>query len=283
MCQQPWKTRRQALSDARARLEKAGATDAALDAQWLLSAVTEVPRLLLLAQGEEALSAGEAERFSALVKKRASGMPLQYVLGEAAFMGRVFRVNEHTLIPRGDTERLCEAALQRLREDARALDIGTGSGALAVSMALYCPGASVWAVDISPEALKVARENAARLGAAVRFRESDLFSALTGEAFDLIVSNPPYIETAALPTLQAEVRREPRLALDGGADGLSFYRRIAAALPGHLRPGGSLLLEAGDGQAGAVSEMLERMFAKVEIHKDYSGLDRVLIGDGYAG
>ena len=275
--------RRQLLNEGTQRLEAAGASDAALDAQWMLSAVTGISRLLLLMDLDAAVSDDIKERYGALLFRRETGEPLQYVLGEADFMGHTFSVDGRVLIPRPDTETLCQAAIGRLARGGRMLDIGTGSGALAVSVALACERASVTAVDISAGALGVARTNGEALGAQVEWLQSDLFAALGGRVFDVIVSNPPYIPSGELKGLQTEVRREPRLALDGGPDGLDFYRRIVAALPGYLAVGGALLLEVGDGQAVDVAALLAPHFAQTNILRDLAGLERVVTGDDYAG
>lgn len=275
--------RRQCLLDAEVRLTKAGIPDARLDAEWMLAHALNAERLTVLAfSGEEVPEQAKA-CFDALVARREAGEPLQYALGEAAFMGRVFCVDRRVLIPRPDTETLAEAMVQRLSPGIRALDIGTGSGALAITAALACEDAIVTGADISPGALEVARRNGERLGAAVRWVQSDLFDRLPGEAFDLIVSNPPYIRTGDLSSLQREVRKEPRLALDGGEDGFSFYRKILAALPARLTAGGSLLFEVGDGQAGGVASMMADSFETVQVLRDLFGTDRVVTGDGYAG
>lgn len=275
--------RRQLLNEGTQRLGAAGASDAALDAQWMLSAVTGVSRLLLLMDLDAAVSNDVRERYEALVRRREAGEPLQYVLGEADFMGHTFLVDSRVLIPRPDTETLCQAAIGRLARGGRMLDIGTGSGALAVSVALACESASVTAVDISTDALSVARVNGDALGARVEWLQSDLFAALSGREFDVIVSNPPYIPSRELEGLQMEVRREPQLALDGGPDGLDFYKRIVTELPGHLARGGALLLEVGDGQAADVAAMLAPHFSKTNILRDLAGLERVVTGDDYAG
>lgn len=276
-------TRRQALGRAVSRLQRADASDAALDAQWLLAHVCGVERLALLLALDEPLSAQEWTCFDALLARREAGEPLQYVLGEASFLGRAFRVDPRVLIPRADTETLAEAMCACLTPGLRVLDMGAGSGALAISAALACPQARVTGADISEDALAVARENGERLGARVEWVRSDLFSALEGRCFDMIVSNPPYIPTGELKGLQREVRREPVLALDGGEDGLACYRAIVRGLPGRLCPGGSLLLEVGDGQAARVRALLEKLFDSTAVLADLSGLDRVVTGDGYAG
>ena len=276
-------TRRQALGRAVSRLQRADASDAALDAQWLLAHVCGAERLALLLALDEPLSAQEWTCFDALLERREAGEPLQYVLGEASFLGRAFRVDPRVLIPRADTETLAEAMCACLTPGLRVLDMGAGSGALAISAALACPQARVTGADISEDALAVARENGERLGARVEWVRSDLFSALEGRCFDMIVSNPPYIPTGELKGLQREVRREPVLALDGGEDGLACYRAIVRGLPGRLCPGGSLLLEVGDGQAARVRALLEKLFDSTAVLADLSGLDRVVTGDGYAG
>ncbi|HIQ64032.1 MAG TPA: peptide chain release factor N(5)-glutamine methyltransferase [Candidatus Avichristensenella intestinipullorum] len=276
-------TRRQALGRAVSRLQRADASDAALDAQWLLAHVCGAERLALLLALDEPLSAQEWTCFDALLARREAGEPLQYVLGEASFLGRAFRVDPRVLIPRADTETLAEAMCACLTPGLRVLDMGAGSGALAISAALACPQARVTGADISEDALAVARENGERLGARVEWVRSDLFSALEGRCFDMIVSNPPYIPTGELKGLQREVRREPVLALDGGEDGLACYRAIVRGLPGRLCPGGSLLLEVGDGQAARVRALLEKLFDSTAVLADLSGLDRVVTGDGYAG
>ena len=276
-------SRKQTLDAASARLAATNVPDAQLDAQWLLSHVLGISRLLLLADLHAPLSPEDESRYDALLSRRAAGEPLQYVLGEASFMGHTFRVDSRVLIPRSDTETLCVAALARLNPGMRALDIGTGSGALAISMALACNGAHITAVDISADALVVAQANATELGASVTWLESNLFAALSGQRFHMIVSNPPYIPTGDLATLQAEVRREPQTALDGGSDGLSFYRRILAKLPDHLEPGGFLALEVGDGQSQPVASLLQGHFDAIQILRDLQGLDRTVIGDRYAG
>ena len=275
-------TRRQALGRAVSRLQRADASDAALDAQWLAH-VCGAERLALLLALDEPLSAQEWTCFDALLARREAGEPLQYVLGEASFLGRAFRVDPRVLIPRADTETLAEAMCACLTPGLRVLDMGAGSGALAISAALACPQARVTGADISEDALAVARENGERLGARVEWVRSDLFSALEGRCFDMIVSNPPYIPTGELEGLQREVRREPVLALDGGEDGLACYRAIVRGLPGRLCPGGSLLLEVGDGQAARVRALLEKLFDSTAVLADLSGLDRVVTGDGYAG
>ena len=214
---------------------------------------------------------------SALVSRRLTRQPLQYLLNTQPFLGRDFYVDERVLIPRPETELLAERAIAALREHPHpiALDLCCGSGALAVSMALEVPGAQVHAADLSPDALAVTAKNAELLGASVTLHQGDLFAAVPEIAFDVIVSNPPYIPSADCLTLQEEVRREPMMALDGGTDGLNFYRRIASDAPKFLRPGGVLLLEVGFDQAEAVMALLAD-FADVQAHEDYQHIPRMI-------
>lgn len=265
---------RELLRDAVRRLAASGSPDPEADAAWLMSDALRVSRGALPMRMDEELSGEPLLWFQAALSRRAEGEPLQYVEGFAWFYGRKFLVDERVLIPRPDTETLLEAALLTLTGGMRALDLCTGSGILAVSMKLERPDAAVIATDISQDALAVARENARRLGAAVDFHLGDLFGAVSG-AFDLIVCNPPYLSEGDMASLQREVRREPALALYGGADGLDFYRRIASELPDRLNPGGAALFEVGTSQAGAVSELLAPIGA-TKIIKDLCGAERVV-------
>ena len=277
------KNRRNALKETASLLEAAGCSDARLDAEWLLAEAAGLSRLALLLDLDAPLSEQEAARFSDYTARRAAGDPLQYVLGCADFMGHAFRSDARALIPRCDTEPLCEAVIERAGalKTPSILELGAGSGAVSVSVKLACPGASVTAADVSRDALDLCRENAALHGVQIEWVESDWFSALAGRKFDLIFSNPPYIPSHELNALQSEVRREPALALDGGADGLDFYRRTMLELPEHLNAGGSLLFETGDGESEAVLAMLAGRFAHTEMRRDLGGLPRVVIGDGY--
>jgi release factor glutamine methyltransferase len=237
------------------------------------------PREQLLDGGRE-LSSEEWARFERMLVRRQEGCPLQYILGRWSFMGLPFLVRPGVLIPRDDTELLCSLALEAARAGgfSKGLDLCTGSGCLAVSLALLGK-LRMTASDISPEALQLAKENARLNGAEelVQVVESDLWQNLR-EEYDLIVTNPPYIPSEEISSLQREVREyEPHLALDGGTDGLDFYRAIAAGAFGHLRPGGMLLAEVGQGQA----QEAEALFAaagleKAGIHEDLSGISRVV-------
>lgn len=273
-------TLEQSYRQASERLEEQGVPDAALDAWYLLEHVTRLGRAEYLLRREEQLPEQEAERYAALVEKRAERIPLQYLTGEQEFMGFRFRVNPSTLIPRQDTEILTEQAM-RLAEGKRVLDLCTGTGCIIISLAKLCRLQEADGTDLSEAAVTLARENAERLGAGVRFFCGDLFAPLGTRVYDVIVSNPPYIRSEVIPTLQPEVRdHEPMSALDGDRDGLLFYRRIIAKAPEHLSEGGSLLFETGCEQTEDVSELLRQAgFVKLRIVKDYAGLNRVVIGE----
>ena len=250
--------------------------DPRLDAEYLLAEALGVSRLEMLLSKQRELTDAERAAYAALVERRAGREPLQYILGTQPFMGFPFRADKRALIPRNDTEALCQAALTALRPGDRALDLCTGSGALAVALKKLCPGASVTASDISADALALAKENAKALGADVRFVRGDLFSPVENERFDLIVSNPPYIPDGFRGRLQAEVEREPALALFAGPDGLDFYRRIICEAPLYLTPRGLLFLETGDGEAEAVAALLRRDFEDIRFKNDLNGLPRVV-------
>lgn len=264
----------EALKKAEQRLR--AVPDPRLDAEWLLSEVLGISRLEMLLNKRRELTEAEEGAYEALISRRETREPLQYILGSQSFMGFSLKTDSRALIPRFDTEALCEEALKYVRPGCRVLDLCTGSGALAAAVKKLCPSASVTASDISEAALSLAKENAERLGAEVRFVQGDLFSPLAEEKFDVIVSNPPYIPDAMRGRLQAEVEREPALALFAGEDGLDFYRRIAKEAPAHLNPGGRLCLEIGDGQGEAVKALLYEEFTDIQIINDLNGLPRVV-------
>ncbi|MBI1887558.1 MAG: peptide chain release factor N(5)-glutamine methyltransferase [Nitrosomonadales bacterium] len=264
------------------RLEAALGLDAGsarIEVQCLLQVVLQVNRAHLLTHPEQILNAEQQAHFTALFERRLSGEPIAYILGEREFYGLNFRVTPATLIPRSDTELLVELALQHIppRSAFRVLDLGTGSGALALSIAHARPEAEVTAVDASPEALDVARENAQRLNIAnVRLLQSDWFSALGGERYDLIVSNPPYIAEGDAHLAQGDLRFEPRAALASGADGLDDIRRIVAGAKQHLNADGWLLFEHGYDQAERARELLRQNgYSGVFSACDLSGIERV--------
>ncbi len=270
------------------KLAEAGIAEAALDARLLLEYICHTDRNELIVHAERERSDMEEQFYRVLIEKRASRIPLQHITGEQEFMGLCFKVNQHTLIPRQDTEILVEEALHRLGDGMRILDMCTGSGCILLSLLKYSNECEGIGIDISEKALAVARENAERLQLDAVFLEGDLFSPLEGfvserttdRLFDMIVSNPPYIETAVIETLMPEVRdHEPAVALDGREDGLYFYRRIIAQAPLHMRKGAHLLFEIGCGQGDMVmSLMREAGFEQVGLFQDYAGLNRVVCG-----
>jgi len=256
---------------------------ARIEVQCLLQAALQVNRAYLLSHPEQSLSDEQATVFCALYERRLNGEPIAYLLGEREFYGLTFKVNPATLIPRPETELLVELALQRIPQQGAfdVLDLGTGSGAIALSIAHVRPDATVVAVDASQDALEVARENARRLNVSnVNFLHSDWFSALGGKCFDLIVANPPYIPAGDKHPEQGDLRFEPRGALVSGTDGLHDIRRICAQAKAHLKPGGWLLLEHGYDQAEQVRALLrEANFAGLISAHDLAGLERVSGGN----
>ena len=264
---------RQLLREAEKLLRAAGTEDPGWDARQLLSEVMNTAPLLLSVQDREVEPREEAA-FRTLLTRRAGREPLQYILGVQYFMDLPFRVTPDVLIPRFDTEAMCEDAVKRLPPRARVLDLCTGSGALAVAVARLRPDTEVTASDLSEAALRVARQNALENGARVTFTQGDLFAPLAGQRFDALLSNPPYIPDGELPSLPEEVKREPKMALGGGTDGLDFYRRIISRAPEQLAPGGLIWLETGDGEAPAVLELLRGAFTEFFTGQDLSGRDR---------
>ncbi len=261
-----------------------------LDAEVLLGAVLGKDRMYLYVHFDEPLEPAELARYRSHVRERAGHVPLAYVLGRREFMGLDFRVTRDTLIPRPDTELLVQCAVDFLRaraaeggDEHSIADIGTGTGAIALSVLHYTEGTRADAVDISPAAAEVARENAERLGLAERIEVhvGDLTAPLAGHSYDVILSNPPYIPTADISGLMPEVRSyEPHLALDGGRDGLTIYRRLAADAPALLRDGGMIAVEVGIDEARDVAALMEAhpRIVRTEIHKDLGGIERVVVG-----
>ncbi len=268
------------IAAARAELERAGNPDAQVDARLLVCGLFDLaPGRLAGICGREMPAALRAE-LDRRLDRRLSGEPLQYIEGAAYFMGLKFIVDSHVLIPRQDTETLCEQALTFLRghTGAEVLDLCTGSGAIAVSVARLQPGLRVTATDISSDALSVANENAHLNGVYVRLLQGDLFEPVAGERFDAILCNPPYLTADDMVHLQTEVAREPRMALFGGEDGLMFYRRLAGEVYRHLKPGGYALFEVGEGQAAEVLRLMSdnAMCAASGTVKDLPGVERVV-------
>ena len=302
-------------------LAKKGVESPRLQTELLLAHLLELPRVKLYLNFERALTPAETDALRELIKRRSQHEPLQHITGSASFCGLEMAVNRHALVPRPETELLAEAGWNFLNGEGRrvgdpnsgtatrrpsqsdpptALDLGTGTGCIAIALAVKCPAAKITAIDISADALALAGENAARNGVAERieFMQGDGFVALNfiwegrragdpnsrtatrrPSQFDLIISNPPYIPSAEIATLQPEVRNfDPRAALDGGADGLDFYRRIAAEANPFLKPDGKMMLEFGDGQAAAIRKLLEAEKWIVEaVSEDYSHRARILI------
>ncbi len=283
-------TLHQLLQEGASSLARAGDTEAKLDARRLLLEAFHLDmthflmnRMQVLEQTRDVGAA--ADRYREMIRKRSRRIPLQHILGSQDFMGLTFRVNEHVLIPRQDTETLVELVLEEHKDrNKKVLDLCTGSGCIAVSLSVLGGFEDVTATDLSFEALKVAKENAERLldqGRSIRFLQGDLFDCLETR-FDIITANPPYIATGVIRNLAPEVRdHEPRMALDGDEDGLCFYRRIAAKAGEWLEPGGCIYLEIGYDQGLAVSRLLEETgFENIRIVKDTPGLDRVVYAEG---
>lgn len=276
---------------ATARLRAAPAADdaPALTAQALLAQVLGLTRTQVLTQPERVLSAAEQAAFASVVARAAAGEPLAYLLGWREFYGLTFEVNPHVLVPRPETELLVDLA--RARHPRRALDVGTGSGCIAVALAVHVPEVEITALDVSPEALALARRNAATHGVAerVHFVQSDLLAALAAVAnpappFDLLCANLPYIDTAELRALPVSAH-EPALALDGGPGGLVLIERLLAQAPPYLKPGAALLLEIGATQDAAALALAQAAFpaAEVRVERDLAGLDRVVVVELPAG
>lgn len=264
----------QALKMGEERLLLHQVPDARLDAEYLLAGVLNMPRLSLLLEKQRPLSAAEFAAYDAFLVRRESREPLQYILEEQSFMGFSIRTDKRALIPRNDTEAVCEEALRHIRGSMQVLDLCTGTGALGIAIKKLRPGCSVTLSDLSEDALALAKENALRLQANVRILQGDLFAPVSGECFHVIVSNPPYIPQGLQGTLQKEVEKEPAMALFAGADGLPFYRRIAREAPLHLHEKGVLVLECGDDQAAAVAALLEESFEEICIFRDMDGHER---------
>jgi release factor glutamine methyltransferase len=274
------------IQKSTAFLEKKGVASARLQSELLLAGVLARPRLQLYLDFEKKLADAELERMREWVKRRGNREPLQHLLGKVAFCDFEVAVGPQALIPRPETELLAEKAWGYLTglnaEKPCALDLGTGTGCLAIGLALKCPAARIVAVDISGDALELARENARRNGVAERisFQPGDGFAALDGaERFNLIVTNPPYIASGEIAELAPEVRdHDPRLALDGGLDGLDFYRRLAVEAAAWLAPEGRLMAEFGDGQGPDITTIFSAQNWVVEtVERDYSNKERLIV------
>jgi release factor glutamine methyltransferase len=275
---------RWAADDFRAR----GIESPRLEAELLLAQALETDRMRIIVDAARELEPSELSRYRDLIQRRRKGEPIAYIRGQKEFYGRVFHIDKRVLVPRPDTELLVEVALRRTRSfpmPGRLLDLCTGSGCVAISLARERPACQLVAIDLSPDALAVARENAIRLGAVhqIAWLAGDLFEPLVvlpDPKFELIVANPPYIAEGEIAGLVVDIRAfEPRLALSGGADGLEVTRRIVAGAPRHLRARGVLAMEIGTGQTDRVKQFfVEAGFTDIVVDKDYGGHERVVSG-----
>ena len=266
-------------------LSKKSVDSPRLQTELLLAHLLKLPRMKLYLNFERILSPTELDALRALVMRRAQREPIQHIIGSTSFCGLEMLVNKHVLVPRPETELLAELGWQFLstinHQPSTCLDFGTGSGCIAIAIAVKCPMARIVAVDVSADAIAVAKQNAATVGMndRIEFRCGDGFATLNGnDRFDLIVSNPPYIASEEITTLEPEVRNfDPRNALDGGTDGLDFYRRLAAEAGTFLKPGGKIIIEFGDDQAKEISDIFAAERWTVEsIHQDYTKRERML-------
>jgi release factor glutamine methyltransferase len=311
-------TVREAIAEGTASLAAAGIETSGLDSSLLLAEVLNTSRSSLTAAGYDNIPQEALTAFRQLIKRRQSGECVAYILGRKEFYGLKFMVNPSVLVPRPDTETLVEMAIKKRTENRerraenkdaaggrafRVLDLCTGSGAIAIALKHTMPELEVWATDISAKALEIAKANAAHLlpPDSIRFLHGDLYDALTNQTavkkptladneqqspvpspqspVPIIISNPPYIPSAEIPSLAPEVRMEPALALDGGGDGLNVIRRIVSGAPEFLCTGGTLLLEADPRQMAAIASLYkEAGFSDIQIHKDLSGRERVISG-----
>lgn len=266
------------LADGAKMLAQAGIDEAELDARYILEYITGLNSAQYFIHSEDIIEKDKAEEFFRLIERRSKRIPLSYVIGTRDFFGLTFKVNENVLIPEQETELLVEEVI-KYSEGKAVLDMCTGSGCIAISIALFGKPSKVAASDISEKALEVARENAKSLKAGeISFIQGDMFENVT-DKFDIIVSNPPYIETGEIDELMPEVRDYiPRLALDGDIDGLKFYRIISKEAVKKLNKNGRIFYEIGYNQSRAVASiLLENGFTDVKIMKDYSGLDRIVM------
>ncbi len=280
---------REALTQAATQLSNEGVESPRLDAELLMAHILDVNRAAVLAWPDQRLTPKQLTRYRDLVARRAGREPLAYIVGHREFFGLEFAVDPRVLIPRPETELVVEHALRLARQRSRGAetplqiaDVGAGSGAIAVTLAVYLPQATTYALDDSDGALAVIAENARRHGVADRLRclQGDLLEPLSGEKVDLITANLPYVTTGEWQDLSPEIRDyEPRAALDGGPDGLDLIGRLLETACSHLRPGGAILLEIGASQGVAVTALAQRHFpqARVQLYPDYAGLDRLIV------
>jgi release factor glutamine methyltransferase len=258
------------------RFAEHGIATARLDAEVLLAHVLERDRVALYTHFDQPLDASELARYRALIKRRLGGEPVAYLIGKREFRSLELSVDERVLIPRPETETVVEAALARLPKAGRLVDVGTGSGAIALAIKAARPDVRVLAIDLSPAAADVARANVSRLGLEVEVRVGDLLAQADG-SFDVIVSNPPYIPSGELAALPPEVQREPRQALDGGPSGLEVVANLVTQARDRLPPGGALVVEVGAGQAAKVAHLFVAAgLREVSTLRDLAGVERVV-------
>lgn len=272
---------REALKEGTARLEMAGIDTARLDAELLLSYACKINRAKLLARLNDEAPDDKLNFFYSYIEKRASRYPLCYITGHKEFMGLDFIIREGVLIPRPETELLVETVINMLPEDAAVIDLCTGSGVIAISLAHYLYDATIYAVDISKTACKIAKENASKLRVnnRVRILNGDLFEPLpVNLKVDAVVSNPPYIKTGEVASLMPEISYEPIEALDGGESGLEFYNKIVEGAVAFLKDNGVLALEIGCDEADDVVQLMKSEYRNIEVLKDMAGMDRVVVG-----
>jgi release factor glutamine methyltransferase len=279
----PWTVRR-VLAFTTQHFDKRGVDAPRLASELLLAHVLRLDRVRLYTDLDRPLDKDELATYRALIERRVAGEPVQYLTGRREFSGRPYQVDARVLIPRPETELLVEAVLRALPsgQPVRLLDVATGSGCIAITLAAERPEAQVWATDVDSGCCEVARANAEAAGVAARVevRQGDLLLPVAMEPpFDVVVSNPPYVRTGELAGLQAEVQREPRLALDGGPEGLTLLARVVEEAFSHLVPGGLLALEIGEEQGAAVRDLLQgRGYAAVHIKPDLERRDRMAFG-----
>ena len=256
-----------------------------IESEILFTQVLDCDRVSLYLNKDKSLTSSQAKRISSSLKRRINGEPLQYILGKTEFMGFEFKLTPDVLIPRPETEILVEAAIKIVQNSRfsiqNILDIGTGSGCIAISLAKLLKDVKITAADISNESLKVAAENAKSNNVVVNFIQSDLFSSyqLRAKSYELIVSNPPYIPRDQIKSLQRELKYEPFIALDGGSDGLESYRKIIKEAPDYLNHNGILIMEMGFGQRKCIEDIFKgvKSFNIIEVIKDYNNIDRVIV------
>jgi len=272
-----WMNIAASLREAAQRLRTRHVDAPDLTARVLLADLLDRDQAWLVAHSDDEIEHSLRERYEGAVRRRCEGVPLQYIRELQEFYGLDFHVNPDVLIPRPETEHVVEAALQRIRPGDLVLDVGTGSGAVAVSLAKHAPGATVIASDISPAAASVAKSNASRLNVSVQFFLGDVTGAIAASHVDVLVSNPPYVPLRDAPGLQAELRHEPPVALFGGEDGLAVMRRLVADARRVLKPGGWLLAEIGFSTRDAVAALFDgSQWQRPDFLPDLAGIDRVV-------